>query len=678
MPQDENMPGVVAFGREICADLALAETREWWLTNGLGGYAAGTVPGTLSRRYHGLLIAPVHAPLGRMLLVAKADASLRLGNQTWPLFSNRWASGAVVPRGHVHLQSFRLDGRMPVWRYAIGGLLLEQRIWMDYGLNATRVAFRLLATPDGEQPELDLCLMVNCRDHHHVTAWPTLTADVHANGSHLCVNVAGETVHAQVSAGAWRESINWIENFHLARERERGLEDQDTHLKVAEVTVPLEPRAWAGLTLAYGTAPGTDIVQSQEAFTRRERGLLAAAETIMGPLPGWISQLVLAADSFVFARPVAGQPEGESIIAGYPWFGDWGRDTMIALPGLTLATGRQDTARRILETFAQFVDQGMLPNVFPGRGETAEYNTADAALWYIEAWRAYVAASGDLASLRKHFGVLEQIIQGYRDGTRYAIGMDDDGLVHCGEPGVQVTWMDARIGDWVVTPRIGKPVEINALWYNALCIMREFARRIGVSPSVYEALSGRTRQGFQRFCRSDGQGLYDVLDGSDETGGNDARIRPNQVLAVSLTHSPLEFVQQQQVVTICSRELLTSFGLRSLAAFEYNYRGQYNGDVMARDSAYHQGPVWGWLLGHFVLAEFRLKRDVALAERRLEAIQDHLADAGLGSISEIFEGDAPHRPRGAPLQAWSVAGVLEAWWRIHAESGKPHDTNANG
>ncbi len=663
------MPGVVAFGREICADLTLAETREWWLTNGLGGYAAGTVPATLSRRYHGLLIAPVHPPLGRMLLVAKADVSLRLGHQTWPLFSNRWTSGAVAPGGHVHLQSFRLDGRIPVWRYAIGGILLEQRIWMDYGLNTTRVAFRLLATANGEQPELDLCLMVDCRDHHQVTAWPTPTADVNTSGSRMRVNVAGETVHARVNAGTWRESINRIENFYLARERERGLEDRDSHLEVAEVTVPLALQTWAGLTLTYGTEPDTDIAQSQEAFTQRDRSLLVAAETVMGPLPGWISQLVLAADSFIFARPVTGQPEGESIIAGYPWFGDWGRDTMIALPGLTLATGRQQTALRILETFAQFVDQGMLPNVFPGRGETAEYNTADAALWYIEAWRAYVEASGDLASLRKHFGVLEQIIRFYRDGTRFAIGMQDDGLVHCGEPGVQVTWMDARVGDRVVTPRIGKPVEINALWYNALCVMREFAHRIGVSPSVYETMSGQTRQGFQRYCRTDGQGLYDVLDGPNGAADNDAQIRPNQIFAVSLTHSPLEPAQQQQVVATCSRELLTSFGLRSLATFEHDYHGRYNGGVVARDSAYHQGPVWGWLLGHFVMAEFRLKQDVALAAQRLEAIHDHLADAGLGSISEIFEGDAPHRPCGAPLQAWSVASVLEAWWHIHAGPG---------
>jgi 4-alpha-glucanotransferase len=335
---------------------------------------------------------------------------------------------------------------------------------------------------------------------------------------------------------------------------------------------------------------------------------------------------------------------------------------MIALPGLCLATGRFDAARRILETFARFVDRGMLPNVFPGAGDVPEYNTVDAALWYVEAWRAYVEATGDDAALRRVFSVLEQIIEGYTRGTRYGIAVDPaDGLVRAGEPGVQLTWMDARVGDWVVTPRRGKPVEINALWYNALSAMVQLAERIGAAAEPHRTAAARARQGFARFLLPEGGGLYDALDGPE---GNDATLRPNQILAVSLPASPLDPAAQRAVLARVARALLTSHGLRSLAPGEAAYRGVYRGDVRERDGCYHQGPVWAWLLGHFALAHYRVHGDAAAAQRRLEPIGDHLADAGLGQVSEIFDGDPPHTPRGCPAQAWSVAGVLEAWWRL--------------
>jgi 4-alpha-glucanotransferase len=386
----------------------------------------------------------------------------------------------------------------------------------------------------------------------------------------------------------------------------------------------------------------------------------------MAQAPQWVSQLVLAADSFVFARPLPDLPEGESVIAGYPWFGDWGRDTMIALPGLTLATGRLATCRRILETFARFADRGMLPNVFPGSGETPEYNTADAALWYIEAWRAYFAASQDMDGLRAAFPVLESIVEWHGRGTRHGIGLDPgDGLLRAGEPGLQVTWMDAKIGDWVVTPRIGKPVEINALWFNALGAMAELAERLGRDASRYRVLATAARAGFQRFVKPEG-GLFDVLDGPE---GNDGSLRPNQIFAVSLPHSPLELAARRAVVAAVARRLLTSCGLRSLAPGAAGYRPHYQGGVWERDSAYHMGPVWAWLLGHYALAEYKVTGDAAAALRRLEPLRDHLFDAGLGTVSEIFDGDPPHLPRGAPAQAWSVACALEAWWRL--EAAKP-------
>jgi 4-alpha-glucanotransferase len=378
--------------------------------------------------------------------------------------------------------------------------------------------------------------------------------------------------------------------------------------------------------------------------------------------PDWVRQLVLAADSFLFARPLPDLPEGQSVIAGYPWFGDWGRDTMIALPGLALAIGRADVARRILLTFARFIDQGMLPNQFPVAGGALAYNTVDAALWYVEAWRAYLEADDDAEILAQAFPVLQEIVAWHVAGTRYGIVVDpSDGLLRAGEPDQQLTWMDAKVGDWVVTPRIGKPVEINALWYNALRGVADFARRLGQSPDFYEGLAAQAREGFRRFVRPDGEGLFDVLDGPE---GDDARIRPNQILAASLHHSPLEPAARRAAVSVCGRELLTSYGLRSLAPRHAEFRPYYLGDVRERDSGYHQGPVWAWLLGHYALAEYRAFGDAALAQARLEPIRDHLLDAGLGTISEIFDGAPPHQPRGAPAQAWSVACVLEAWLRL--------------
>jgi 4-alpha-glucanotransferase len=409
-------------------------------------------------------------------------------------------------------------------------------------------------------------------------------------------------------------------------------------------------------------------VYLEEALRRaqaRDVGQLRRAQVQVPELlgaPKWLDQLVLAADNFVFSRPLPDVPDGESVIAGYPWFGDWGRDTMIALPGLTLATGRFDTARRILETFARFVDRGMLPNVFPGAGDKPEYNTVDAALWYIEAWRAYVDALDDIGSLKRVFPVLESIVDWHLKGTRYGIGVDAaDGLVKAGEDGVQLTWMDAKVGDWVVTPRIGKPVEINALWFNALNVMAGFARRLKLPAERYRELAAKAREGFSRFVRQDGDGLNDVIDGP---WGDDVTLRPNQIFAVSLPHSPLDAQLQRRVVEVVGRELLTSYGLRSLNPGHADYRPQYRGGVWERDGSYHQGPVWAFLLGHYALAEHRTFGDAAAAQARLDPLRDHLLDAGLGTVSEILDGASAHTPRGAPSQAWSVACTLEAWWKL--------------
>ena len=662
-----NPPRMVRFGRAVCGDLLEAERREWWLANGLGGYAASTIAGSLTRRYHGLLVAPVDPPLGRRLVWAKADAELVDGEQSWPLFTNRWSGGAVSPAGHVQIGSFHLDGTIPVWLFAIGLIRIEARIWLEPGANTAYVAWRLLPGAEAQPRRLSLCVrvMVNDRDHHGQTPTGEIDPHIEPCEAGLRVRQRNFVLTFRAPRGAIIPARQWIENFDLPAERERGLSDRDNHLQVAEARFDLVPGEWVGIVGSLEDDQSPDLDAAVERRQRWQQDVLdRAARRVpeMATAPGWIAQLLLAADSFIFARPLPGRVDGKSVIAGYPWFGDWGRDTMICLAGLTLATGRQEWARDILLTFGRFVDRGMLPNVFPGAGDKPDYNTVDAALWFFEAWRAYVEASGDRESLAQVFSILSEIIEWHLRGTRYNIQVDPaDGLLGAGEPGVQLTWMDAKVDDWVVTPRIGKPVEINALWYNALCIMVGFAESLGRPADLYRDLAERVHTSFVRFGDEQTGGLYDVIDGPS---GNDGSIRPNQILAVSLPHSPLASDLQAQIVALCGRLLLTSYGLRSLAASHPDYKPHYIGDPWHRDGAYHQGTTWAWLLGHYVLAEYRVHGNADLALQRLAAMRDHLFDAGLGTISEIFDAEPPHLPRGAPSQAWSVACMLEAWWRL--------------
>jgi 4-alpha-glucanotransferase len=676
MIADDSMDHV-RLGRGVCDDLVQAERREWWLANGRGAYAAGTVAGTLTRRYHGLLIAPLDPPLGRRLVLAKIDATVEDGERQWPLYSNRWSGGAVDPMGYLLLESFCLDGRMPVWRYGIGGAVIEMRIWLEHGADTVYVGYRL--SEDAGQfharpLRLGARLLANARDHHHSTSSHTLQPEVFADGVparnlRVCMpesnGTPAFTLHVQARGGTLVPDRTWYENFDLPMERERGLSAQDNHLCIGQARLELPPGEWVGLVASLSAEASPYLEEAMRRFQNHDAGVLKRGRVQVPELhgaPGWIRQLVLAADSFLIARPLPELREGESVIAGYPWFGDWGRDTMIALPGLCLATGRYDSARRILETFARFVDRGMLPNVFPGSGTIAEYNTVDAALWFIEAWRAYIETSGDRAALARVWPVLQGIIAAHCRGTRYGIGLDEaDGLLRAGEPGVQLTWMDAKLGDWVVTPRTGKPVEINALWYNALCAMADFGDWLRQADLPYRRLADRARAGFRRYIKDDESGLFDVIDGPE---GSDGRIRPNQIFAVSLPHSPLDAFMQGQIVKQCYNHLLCALGLRSLAPVEADFQPRYVGGPWERDSRYHQGPVWAWLLGHYALAEYRVHGNAVAAQARLEGMRAHLLDAGLGTVSEIFDGEAPFAPRGAPAQAWSVACVLEAWWRL--------------
>lgn len=666
---------MIRFGRAVCGNLASAESREWWLSNGLGAYAAGNIAGSLTRRYHGLLSTPLDGSLDRHLLFAKAEPTLEIDGQLYPLSCNHWQSGAIAPRGYQHIESFQLNGQLPVWVYSVAGVRLQQCIFMEQEKATVWVVFRLLEPISQSSVRLHLNLLVNHRDHHAQTVSGSIKPEIQLlDKRSLQLRYSdSQQMHIQLSAGELQAQYNWVNGVLLPHEQERGLPELDNHLAIARASFSLNTKGWVGVRAGLQASSQVKPVLALRTEQLRQRQFLRTVRSFRNQeAPAWIDQLLINSQQFLFQRRLAEEAKEDSIIAGYPWFADWGRDTMIALPGLTLATGQLPLARRILETWSGYVDQGMIPNRFPEAADATvapEYNSVDASLWFILAWHAYLQAGGEEDALRHAFPVLAQIIHAYRHGTRYQIHMDEsNGLLHIGESGTQLTWMDARVHGIAATPRTGKPVEINALWYNALMAMQSIVEQTGVDVSEavndYTAMAEQTRLGFQRYLRAEG-GLYDVL---DTPTGDDSSIRPNQVFALSLPWSLLDEDDAHSVLNELQSHLYTSYGLRSLSPQDASYCGIYQGGVAERDAAYHNGPVWGWLLGHYAMAHFRLHGDAATALSLLEPMANHLFDAGLGSISEIFDGDPPHQPRGAPAQAWSVAAVLQAWWLLQTET----------
>jgi predicted glycogen debranching enzyme len=653
----------VSFGRETCGSLEQAERREWLVTNGIGGFASGTVSGNLTRRYHGLLLAALHPPVGRTQMVAKFDETARYNGADYALSTNRWVSGTVEPKGYLNIESFQLEGTTPVWRFAIGDALLEKRIWMQQGENTTFVQYSLIRASNAL--ELECKALVNYRDYHSTTRAGNWQMQVE-NIEHA-LKVTAFDGAAPFYLSCREASIEtrhvWHRDFFLPLEQYRGLDTSEDHLLAGVFRVQLQQGQSA--TIVLSTIPDAELDGTKN-FAERKRledSLLTAWQNtnkLASSTPGWIEQLVLNANQFIVKRELPDEPEARSIIAGYHWFGDWGRDTMIALPGLLITTGHFDVARTVLLAFARYVDRGMLPNNFPDAGGTPEYNTVDAALWYFEAVRQYFEATHDTQTVAQIFPVLSEIIEAHLKGTRYHIHADaSDGLLYAGTEGVQLTWMDARVGSTVITPRIGKPVEINALWYNALRTMATLAPVAGKAAEPFRTLADKVKTSFSKFWDETKDYCYDVIDAPGI--GNDASLRPNQIFAVSLPESPLSPSQQKSVVDVCARRLLTSHGLRSLAVGVSDYDGHYGGSPQHRDGIYHQGTVWGWLIGPFVLAHLRVYKDPEMARRFLEPMGKQITTAGLGTLSEIFDGDAPFHPRGCIAQAWTVGEVLRSW-----------------
>jgi predicted glycogen debranching enzyme len=660
---NEPVESTVSFGREVCNDLSVAEQREWLVTNGIGGFASGTVSGNLTRRYHGLLLAALNPPVGRTQLVAKTEEIADYGGCSYALATNRWTSGAVEPRGYVHIQSFCLEGTMPVWQFALGEALLEKRIWMHQGENTTYVQYRMTR---GSQPmELRIAVLVNYRDYHSATHAGDWQMKIEALSNGIQVNAFDGAIPFQLlsAKGTWEPRHEWHRDCFLPQERYRGLDDHEDHLNAAAFGIQLSLGESA--TLVYTSEPTVDLnaenaLEEQRSHDSQVKAAWRKGNSQATTAPASVHQLVLAADQFIVKRSLPDSPQGRSIIAGYPWFADWGRDTMIALPGLTIAAGRPEIARQILLSFSRYVDRGMLPNNFPDAGGQPGYNTVDAAFWYVEAIRQYYEATHDRETLVALFPTLLQIVDAHLKGTRYSIGVDEsDGLIYAGEPGVQLTWMDARVDGREITPRIGKPIEINALWYNALETLADLAPVAGKLSEPFAKMARMVGQNFAGFWNTSAAYCYDVID--SPTIGSDPSLRPNQIFAVSLPKSPLTIEQQKSVVDICARRLLTPHGLRSLDPHDSAYQGHYGGGPAQRDAAYHQGTVWGWLLGPFALAHFRVYRDRRLALSFLEPLANQIYTHDVGSLSEISDGDAPFTPRGCFAQAWTVAETLRVW-----------------
>jgi predicted glycogen debranching enzyme len=656
-------------------------TREWLVTNGLGGYASGTVSGVASRRYHGLLIAALPAPLGRWVMLNHLSELIRLPDGKTVRIGGEERSQELQLHGADALREFRLEMGLPVWRYEFHGYTLEKRILLPHRQNTVHVSYRLISG--------DGTLRLKVRPAVHFRGYEDPVSREHAGPCTVsCVERRVE-VQSQLPLPPLRMYLHgvqvaftldgvWLPDVLYRVEESRGYDSRGAMWTPGYFRADLS--ADEDATMVASTEPWEVIMalrpaEAQEFERDRRQHLLAIAQPAVRSGPA--GELVLAADQFLItpsgrvvdeARSRASGDEVRTVIAGYHWFTDWGRDTMISLEGLTLTTGRHTEAGYILRTFGQYIKNGLIPNFFPDGKNEGLYHTADATLWYFHALNRYVHATGDHVTLRQLLPKLQEIVEYHIRGTSFGIGVDPaDGLLRQGQEGYQLTWMDAKVGDWVVTPRRGKAVEINALWYNALRLLAGWLRdeQDEQADRSIASLADQARRSFnERFWNPQKNCLYDVVDGEH---GDDDALRPNQLFAISLDHPVLDRSRWDAVLAAAQQHLLTPVGLRSLAPGEPEYKSKYFGDLRARDAAYHQGTVWGWLIGPFIDAWLAAHpEDRTGARRFLQGFVHHLGEACIGSISEVFDAEEPYTPRGCIAQAWSVAEVLRCWVRTSA------------
>ncbi len=651
--------------------------REWLVTNGLGGYASGTISGVVTWRYHGLLIAALPESLGRVVMLNHLAEFLLLpdGRRIQIGGEETCRPEDVLASGH-YITEFRLEHQMPVWRYEVGDIILEKTLLPLHGQNTVHVTFRLLSNHDHLRMELRPSM--HFRGHEVPVSEPIRRDYIfYADNDRyevcggdplppLRMVLRGECMTFTHDGGSRREIL-------YQKDADRGYESRGILWSPGFFNVELRPKKDA--TLIASTERWNEMLaltpeEAVDFYQQRRERLVRLTDPAAHTSPG--ADLVLAADQFIIdpvgrvqdsARAVAAGDEIRTIIAGYHWFTDWGRDTMISLEGLTLITRRHVEAGWILRTFAHYIRYGLIPNLFPEGHNRGLYHTADATLWFFHALHRYVEYTRDRDTLRHILPKLIDVAEHHLRGTRFGIEVDSrDGLLRQGAEGYQLTWMDAKVDDWVVTPRRGKAVEINGLWYNALCLLSNWLREEQREHEAedYAQHAEQAKRSFnERFWYAEGDYLYDVIDGDN---GNDSACRPNQLLAFSLEHPILEERYWQPVLKTVHERLLTPVGLRSLSPDHPDYKPKYFGDLRARDAAYHQGTVWAWLIGPFIDCWLKVHPDdLAGARRHLEGFIPHLNEACIGSISEIFDAEPPFAPRGCIAQAWSVAEVLRCW-----------------
>src|SRR6266496_1090699 len=672
-------------------DFNEAIRHEWLETNGLGGWASSSVIGCNVRRYHGLLVAAIVPPAQRMALVSKLEETIIVNNQQFELGVNNYG-GVVHPNGNQYQTSFTKD-LFPQFTYEVAGIKIKKTIAMVHGENTTLVIYDVVKA---DQPfVLELLPLFSVRGYHSLMRSNDAVHREANFSDHIFKTKLYEgtpDIFIKIPGSNYHHSPNWYFHFNYGIEKYRGLDFVEDLFTQGTFSVSLKEGDSLGIIVSTDDPTGKnahellineesrkrDLLKDQPDDETLQQLLLAADQFIVkrtapsnSPEGGELtpqsslvensinkSNSLTTEDSEMVASPTGGGREGATIIAGYHWFTDWGRDTMISLPGLCLSTGRYNDAKKILSEFAKTVSRGMLPNRFQDNGEPPEYNNVDGTLWYFVAIYKYLQAANDKEFvLGELLPVLKEIIDWHLKGTRYNIHVTEDGLLFSGEQGVQLTWMDSKIGDWVVTPRTGKAVEINALWYNALCI---YALLLELNSNNDEAIQIRQRatlakQSFNdQFWNSDKGYLYDVVNGNEK----DDSLRPNQLFAISLPFALLENEKATSIVKVVTEKLYTPLGLRSLSADDPSYTACYEGDSFKRDSCYHQGTVWSWLLGTYVDALIKIGADRSLVKNVVENFAYHLNEGCIGSVSEIFDADAPHSPKGCTAQAWSVAEIL--------------------
>lgn len=618
------------LSEEQCRRLEVTSRREWLLTNGIGGFASGTASGINTRRYHGLLVAATQPPTVRQVLLASMDAFVRAGGEPVGISSNQYP-GALFPDGYLHLRSFSAGDEI-AHGYEAPGIRMERRLRMRKGKNTVTLGYRNL----GERPvELTLRPLVSHK-FYHSNFYEQAGYPQSVEFARDCSVVNHHGVSLVLShPGAVRMPVQgWYYRFEHAREYERGLDPRDDLYCPCDLTYLLAPGEQ--VRLVASTEPGEEPEELDRDNVHTD---------------DVVENLRWAARHFIVETDLR-----STLLAGYPWFTDWGRDTMISLPGICLHTGRVDLARRILRDYGTQTFQGLIPNRFVDEGETPDYNTVDATLWYANAIYKTLLAEWEPDLAREMLDVLRQIYTWHQAGTLYGIRVDPaDGLLTQGERGVQLTWMDAKVGDWVVTPRHGKPVEINGLWINMMRVLEWLCDELGEDCSEYRAAAEKAEASFDKKFFHEGRGHY-----VDTVDPLDVSLRPNQVIAMSLPFGPAKGERARRALKKVTEELYTPFGLRTLGPREPGYRARYEGPLPQMDAAYHQGTAWPWLLGPYATALCRVNEDPSAARAALSEAASMLAEYGMGGIAEVYDGDTPQRPNGCPWQAWSVAEILRA------------------